>query len=93
MVPGGTSRLTPEGEGITFYLVLSMICLKCHWFTLGHILVLSIKRELCFERFHFTCVRNGEASSQISQGGAGAQPRLSGQGVAVVVSLSPYSTH
>ena len=52
-----------------------------------------MKRKLRFVEFLITCVWDGEASSQISQGGAGAQPRLSGQGVAVVISLSTHSTH
>lgn len=37
-----------------------------------------------------TCIRDGETASQVAQCGAGAQPRLPGQGVAVVV---PFSTH
>lgn len=39
---------------------------------------------------HATCVRDGEASSQVAQRGAGAEPGLSGQGVAVVVPLSSH---
>lgn len=42
---------------------------------------------------YITCIGDGKASTQITQGGAGAQPRLSGQGVAVVVSLSTHRTH
>lgn len=46
-----------------------------------------------WDRMYVTCIGDGKASSQITQGGAGAQPRLSGQGVAVVLSLSTHSTH
>lgn len=37
-----------------------------------------------------TRIRDGQAASQVAQCGTGAQPRLSGQGVAVIV---PFSTH
>lgn len=70
-----------------------MIYWTCLWFILGHILVPRMKRELRFVGVLITCVWDGEAPSQISQGGTGAQPRLSGQGVAVVLSLSTHSAH
>lgn len=50
-------------------------------------------RQLGVAGFVITCVGDGEASSQVAHGGAGAQPRLSGQGVTVVLSLSTHSTH
>jgi len=50
-----------------------------------------VTREL--QEMYSTCVGDGKASSQITQGGAGAQPRLSGEGVAVIISFSPHSTH
>ena len=49
----------------------------------------SLKRQLHAVRL--TGVWDGKASPQISQGGAGAQPRLSGQSVAVMI--LPLSTH
>lgn len=52
---------------------------------------LHVKRQQ--RVIYVTCIGDCEASSQITQGGAGAQSRLSGQGVAVVVSLSSHGTH
>lgn len=42
---------------------------------------------------YVTCIGDGEPSSQVPQCGTGAQPRLSGQGVTVVITLSPHSSH
>lgn len=52
---------------------------------------LHVKRQL--HVIYVTCIGDCKASSQVAQGGAGAQPWLSGQGVAVVVSLSSHSAH
>lgn len=76
-MPGGTSRLTPKRR-----------C--CDFILLFHV---GMKRQLRVRGFAFTCVGDGKASSQVTKRGTGAKAGLSGQGVAVVLSLSTYSTY
>lgn len=63
------------------------------WEQIYKCLQLCMKRGLVVTGVVITCVRDGEATSQVTQGGAGAQPRLSGQRVTVVLSLSTHSAH
>lgn len=80
------------------YLVLYVINRACHYFTVAAYVFFHSNFSICAwidsqGVLCITCVGDGEASPQVTQGGAGAQPGFSGQGVAVVISLSAHCTH
>lgn len=57
------------------------------------VLVRSANDQESCRKHLVTSVGDGKASSQVTHGGAGAQPGLPGERVAVVIPLSAHGAH